>query len=263
MMADIEIAAKWVAEARSVVVLTGAGMSAESSVPTFRDAQTGLWERFEPEHLATEDAFRADPSLVWTWYVWRSMLIDTAVPNAGHTAISAWQKHLAVNNGSLTVATQNVDDLHERGGADDVLHLHGSLHIYRCLECSRPAAFDPRAAGIRAEREFDEDNILEPVACPHCATGILRPGVVWFGEMLPQDAFSSAIHALQQADLVLVVGTSGLVQPAASLPVIGQEAGAKLVEINPVHTELSNTADIYLKSTAAAMMPQLLDELLA
>ncbi|MDN6350941.1 MAG: NAD-dependent deacylase, partial [Yaniella sp.] len=117
MMADIEIAAKWVAEARSVVVLTGAGMSAESSVPTFRDAQTGLWERFEPEHLATEDAFRADPSLVWTWYVWRSMLIDTAVPNAGHTAIGAWQKHLAVNNGSLTVATQNVDDLHERGGA--------------------------------------------------------------------------------------------------------------------------------------------------
>lgn len=233
-MADMQTAAQWITEARSVVVLSGAGMSAESSVPTFRDAQTGLWERFEPQHLATEDAFRTNPALVWTWYVWRAMLVHDAVPNAGHTAIGAWQKHLEDNGGALTVATQNVDDLHERGGADAVLHLHGSLHNYRCLDCNRPVAFNPRDTGIRADQTFHDANLLDPVVCPHCASGILRPGVVWFGEMLPQDAFSWAVEALQTADLVVVVGTSGLVQPAASLPLIGQETGAQIVEINPV-----------------------------
>ncbi|WP_022869220.1 NAD-dependent deacylase [Yaniella halotolerans] len=263
MMSEIEGAANWVAEARSVVVLTGAGMSAESSVPTFRDAQTGLWERFEPEQLATEEAFRANTSLVWSWYVWRSILIDAAEPNAGHEAIGSWQKHLAATGGFLTVATQNVDDLHERGGADGVLHLHGALQNYRCLDCNTPVAYDSRSAAIRPGQEFDDDNLLDPVTCSHCATGVLRPGVVWFGERLPEDVFSSAVHAVQHADLVVVVGTSGLVQPAASLPIIGQEADAKVIEINPVPTGLSNTADVYLQSTAAATLPRVLNRLLA
>lgn len=237
-------------------------MSDESSVPTFRDAQTGLWERFDPERLATEEAFRTDAPMVWSWYVWRSMLIDAAAPNAGHKAIGSWQKHLEATNGSLTVATQNVDDLHERGGADRVLHLHGALQDYRCLDCNKPVRFDPKTVGIDAKHEFSEENLLAPVACPHCVTGILRPGVVWFGEMLPEGAFSSTMSALQKADLVVVVGTSGLVQPAASLPTIGQEAGANVIEVNPVPTDLSHTADIYLQSTAAATMPRLLSQLL-
>ncbi|HIY84853.1 MAG TPA: NAD-dependent deacylase [Candidatus Yaniella excrementavium] len=261
MMTDIDLAANLVLEARSVVVLTGAGVSAESSVPTFRDAQTGLWKRFAPEQLATEEAFRANAPLVWSWYVWRSQLINSAMPNAGHRAIGSWQKYLAALRGSLTVATQNVDDLHERGGAEGVLHLHGALQNFRCLDCNRFAAYDPTTAGIDTAEGFDDDNILDPVACLHCATGILRPGVVWFGEMLPEDAFNSTIHALQRADLVVVVGTSGLVQPAASLPYIGQEAGAQVIEINPVPTDLSDTADIYLQATAAATMPQLLKPL--
>lgn len=261
MTAQLQHAADLVAAARSVVVLSGAGMSAESGVPTFRDAQSGLWERFEPEHLATEEAFRANPAMVWTWYIWRSMLVHSVVPNAGHTFIGQWQQYLASRQGTLTVATQNVDDLHERGGAEDVLHLHGSLHAYRCVDCDRAAAFDPTTTGVTAEQEFQQDTLLSTVACAHCASGILRPGVVWFGEMLPQDAFNATIGALQQADLVVVVGSSGLVQPAASLPFIGREAGAQLLEINPRATDLSETADVYLASTAAVALPKILAQL--
>lgn len=261
MLSEIQRGTALAAEASSVVVLSGAGMSAESGVPTFRDAQSGLWERFEPEHLATEEAFRANPAMVWTWYVWRAMLVKSVAPNAGHDAIGSWQKHLAATEGALTVATQNVDDLHERGGADAVLHLHGSLHNYRCVDCDQAAAFDPSTAGVTAEQEFDEDSVLDPLACTRCVQGVLRPGVVWFGEMLPQGAFNAAIDALGQADLVLVIGSSGLVQPAASLPFIGRDAGAKVIEINPVPTELSDTADVYIASTAAVALPQMLSNL--
>lgn len=260
-MSDMQTAARWAAEAKSVVVLSGAGMSAESSVPTFRDAQTGIWERFSPEDLATEEAFRNHPSMVWTWYVWRAMLVRGALPNAGHEAVGIWQRRLAAKSGSLTVATQNVDDLHERGDASDVLHLHGSLHNFRCLDCGQTVDFDPSQTGVIPGATFDHNNLLTPVACPHCDTGMLRPGVVWFGEMLPECAFDRAVEALRAADLVVVVGTSGLVQPAASLPFIGQEAGARLIEINPVSTALSKTADLYLSSTAAVALPQLLESI--
>lgn len=262
MTPEIQRAAKLATDAQSVVLLSGAGMSAESGVPTFRDAQTGLWERFSPEELATESAFRANPSMVWTWYVWRAMLVNSVEPNAGHTAIGAWQRHLVSRGGSLTVATQNVDDLHERGGARDVLHLHGSLQSYRCLECHSPASFDPASTGVTADQNFDGEDVVPAVSCGRCEHGILRPEVVWFGEMLPQDAFDAAVEALQQADLVVVVGSSGLVQPAASLPLIGREAGAAIVEINPAATELSDSADVYLPSTAAVALPQILTDVL-
>lgn len=262
MISALSAAAKWVGEAQSVVVLSGAGMSAESGVPTFRDAQTGLWQRFEPEHLATEDAFRTNTSMVWTWYVWRAMLVNSVEANAGHKAIASWQSYLAANHGQLTVATQNVDDLHERGGANNVLHLHGSLHNYRCLECHTPAHFDPTSTGVTADQQFDENNVLDAVKCQHCELGVLRPGVVWFGEMLPQDTFDAAIQALKTADLVVVVGTSGLVQPAASLPHIAQDGGTRLMEINPVPTQLSDVADIYLEATAATALPGLLSSIL-
>lgn len=240
MASDFQRAANFVAKAQSVVVLSGAGMSGESGVPTFRDAHTGLWERFEPEQLATEDAFRRNPSMVWTWYVWRAMLVRSVQPNAGHDAIGRWQRMMAQLGGSLHVATQNVDDLHERGGADDVAHLHGSLHTYRCLECGTPAAFDPATTGITANQEFSPVDLVPTVDCQHCQTGILRPGVVWFGEMLPETAFGAAVSALQGADLVVVVGSSGLVQPAASLPLVGRDAGAAVIEINPAMTPLSD-----------------------
>ncbi len=261
MSSHIQRATELVAEAESVVVLTGAGMSAESGVPTFRDAQTGLWQRFAPEQLATEEAFRANPSMVWTWYVWRAMLVDSVDPNAGHHAIGTWQQHLAARDGSLTVATQNVDDLHERGGAQDVLHLHGSLHSYRCLECGTPGTFDPASTGITADQDFDHETFVPTVHCDHCELGVLRPNVVWFGESLPEQAFAAAVSALQQAQLVVVVGSSGLVQPAASLPLIAHEAGASLIEINPAATTLSDTADIYIPSTAAVALPELLADI--
>lgn len=261
MTQAIQQAADLVASSRSVVVLSGAGMSAESGVPTFRDAQTGLWERFSPEELATERAFRADPGLVWTWYIWRWHLVNDVTPNAGHNAIGLWQRHLAETNGSLTVATQNVDDLHERGGATDVLHLHGSLGAFRCIDCHRAAPFSPSTLAVKSTQEFDDESLLKPVACQHCATGVLRPAVVWFGEPLPQDAFETAIDQLHTAELVVVIGSSGLVQPAASLPLIGREAGAKIIEINPSATELSQTADVHIASTAAVALPEVLAEI--
>lgn len=245
-------------DAEAVVVLSGAGMSAESGVPTFRDAQTGLWERFSPEELATESAFRANPSMVWTWYVWRAMLVDSVAPNAGHTVIGAWQQYLTSRGGSLTVATQNVDDLHERAATKDVLHLHGSLRSYRCLDCHSSAQFDPATTGVAADQEFNGDDLVPVVSCQYCDHGILRPEVVWFGEMLPQGAFDAAVEALCRADLVIVVGSSGLVQPAASLPFIGREAGAAIVEINPAATGLSDSADVYVAETAAIALPKIL-----
>lgn len=257
MTPTIHQASTLAANAHSVVVLSGAGMSAESGVPTFRDAQTGLWERFAPEQLATEQAFRADPALVWTWYMWRWHLVQSVAPNAGHIALSSWQQQLAKAHGSLTVATQNVDDLHERGGATGVLHLHGSLHAFRCIDCDRSAHFDPATIVMDPHQDFHDGDLLSPVACDHCPSGLLRPGVVWFGEALPQDAFQTTIEALHHADLVVVIGSSGLVQPAASLPMIGREAGARILEINPVATELSHTADLYLASTAAVALPDL------
>lgn len=261
MTRALKQAVNLVAKARDVVVLTGAGASAESGVPTFRDAQTGLWERFRPEHLATEEAFRSNPAMVWTWYLWRARLVNSVKPNAGHQAIGQWQQYLANAGGRLTVATQNVDDLHERGGANDVLHLHGSLHAYRCLDCGQPVDFDPETTGIMADHEFTEETLVFPTPCGYCAAGVLRPGVVWFGEALPEAAFGTAIDALRHADLVVVVGSSGLVHPAATLPVIGQEAGASIIEINPARTTLTDRAEVYVESTGAVALPQLVEAL--
>lgn len=244
-----------VRDARSVVVLSGAGLSAASGVPTFRDAQTGLWERFDPAQLATEDAFRKNPSLVWTWYVWRWLLVRAVEPNAGHEAVAQWQRKLTASGGQLTVATQNVDDLHERAGAQGVLHLHGSLDSFRCLDCQTPSDYDPRRTGCTAATTFEASMLLDTVSCEHCETGILRPGVVWFGEMLPESAFAAAVTALQDADLVMVIGSSGLVQPAASLPSIGRDAGAKVIEINPAPSGLM--ADLVVAESAAIALPQL------
>lgn len=257
--------AQAVRSAQRVVVLSGAGISAESGVPTFRDAQTGLWERFSPEQLASEDAWWAHPALVWSWYQWRARMVRTCAPNPGHRAVGQWQRALARTGGSLQVVTQNVDDLHERGGAEVLSHLHGSLFEYRCAECGEPADHDPGAAGERqdgaplAGQEEDLENLLltPPPDCEHCADGLLRPGIVWFGEMLSTDALDRAYFALDQCDLAVVVGTSAVVQPAASLPFVALGAGAAVVEVNPEVTEFTSAATWHLSGPAGTVLPAL------
>lgn len=252
-----ETLAEAVQRARHVAVLSGAGISAESGVPTFREVQTGLWEGFSAEDLATAEAFAENPDLVFTWYRWRQALIQQVQPNPGHLSIGQWQRRLQSDGGSLTVSTQNVDDLHERAGTQVLAHLHGSIFAHRCAECGASAVL-PAA---------DYDGFLPPErpdpapVCSECAQGLIRPGVVWFGEMLPAEAFEAAAESIRRADLVLVVGTSGIVQPAASLPLLALERGTPLVEINPEETELSELMDFCLRGSSGAVMPELVNSL--
>jgi len=230
------------------VVLSGAGVSAESGIATFRDAQTGLWQRFRAEELATPEAFRHDPALVWGWYEWRRMQVLRAAPNPAHHAIAA----LAGRMPALTVVTQNVDDLHERAGSRDVVHLHGSLHAPRCSACAEPFALAP---GIPSEPEGGRR--LEPPRCASCGAAV-RPGVVWFGESLPRVAWLRAQRAVEDCELLLTVGTSGLVHPAAGLPALARRAGATVVVINPVPTALDVVAHHVLRGPAGEQLPALL-----
>ena len=237
--------------ARRTAVLTGAGMSAESGIPTFRGAHNSLWERFDPMQLATAEAFRADPALVWGWYVWRMGRVRAAAPHAGHRALAA----LAAARPTALV-TQNVDDLHERAGSVEVVHLHGDLFAHRCFDCARPAPDLPLATAEVPRLR------VEPPRCAHCG-GCIRPGVVWFGEALPDAAWSRALSAVDAADLLLVVGTSGLVHPAAGLPAQAKRRGAVVVEINPEATPISALADVVWRSTAALALPALVAALAA
>lgn len=263
-----------VAAARRPVVLSGAGMSAESGIPTFRDAQTGLWERFSAEQLATEEAFLADPKLVWSWYRWRARMVRARRPNPGHEAVARWQQRLdslpddgastgPVGAPGLVVATQNVDDLHERAGARVLSHLHGSLFEFRCVLCETPADVDlgELDQGVEAgsEEDLEAQRLHTPPRCEVCGEGRLRPGIVWFGEMLPTAAWDRAYDALERCDLCVVVGTSGLVQPAASLPLVALGAGAPVVEVNPDQTELTDAVTHVLRGTAGQVLPALVD----
>lgn len=238
--------------ATRIAVLTGAGMSAESGIPTFRGARNGLWARFDPEALATREAFREDEALVWGWYRWRTALVAQASPHAGHVAIARLQRHLP----EVTVVTQNVDDLHERAGARDVVHLHGSLFSPRCLACGRPhpyEAADPSSA-------LEPSLRVDPPACAHCC-GPIRPGVVWFGEPLPQEAWRRAERAMSDCDALLVVGTSGVVHPAAGLPQVVKHRQRPVIEVNPEPSAISGLADVSWRTSAAQGLPSLADRL--
>lgn len=244
--------------ARHVAVFSGAGISAESGVPTFREVQTGLWERFSAQDLATPEAFEDNPALVHTWYRWRAGLVQQVAPNPGHQALGRWQRHLAAAGGSLSISTQNVDDLHERAGAEVLAHLHGSIAAHRCAECGASAELPPPLYdGADAPTEPED-----PPLCQVCEEGLIRPGVVWFGEALPMEAFDAAADAMRAADLILVVGTSGLVQPAASLPLLGMERGTPLIEINPESTELSDAMHHRLRGRAGQLLPVLVQAVL-
>lgn len=230
------------AQAASVCVLSGAGMSAESGIPTFRDALTGLWSRFDPARLASVEGFRADPALVWDWYAERRAGVRAAQPNAGHHALAAFARR---RPGVLTLVTQNVDDLHQRAGNRDTLRLHGDILQDRWLEpCGM--ACDPAAAS--------------PGRPPRCAAcgGLVRPGVVWFGESLPPGALQHAEHAARRCEVMLVVGTSGAVWPAAGLAAAARRAGAFVAIVNPQPSEIDDEAHACLRGTAATLLPKLL-----
>ncbi|MGD7704793.1 SIR2 family NAD-dependent protein deacylase [Microlunatus sp. Y2014] len=232
--------------ARRVVVLTGAGMSAESGLPTFREAQQGLWAKYDPMTLASPDAFRAEPDVVWAWYAWRREMIQQARPNAGHLALARWAELAEVE-----IVTQNVDDLHERAGSEVLAQLHGSIRALRCFDCARPYTDPIDWPTGQVER-------LPPPRCPAC-DGAIRPGIVWFDEPLPTHDLARAEAASLAADLMLVVGTSGLVYPAAGLPVTARYSGVPVVEINPVETSLSEHLTHRWRVTAAQGLPALVD----
>jgi NAD-dependent deacetylase len=236
-----------VAASGRIAVLTGAGMSAESGIPTFRDARAGLWARHDPMRLASPEGFAADPGLVWRWYAERRAGVRAAEPNAGHRALAAFQR---AHPGRLTVITQNVDDLHQRAGSEDAIRLHGDLLADRWFDACRRHA----RGGNVCDPAWATPG--EPPACAECGNRV-RPGVVWFGEPLPLAAFEAAERAARGCALMLVVGTSGAVQPAAGLAGVARHAGARVVILNPHDNELDGVAHHRLRGTAAALLPRL------
>jgi NAD-dependent deacetylase len=227
------------AAARSVTVLTGAGVSAESGVPTFRDAQTGLWAKFRPEELATPRAFRRNPRLVWEWYEWRRKLLSGAKPNPAHLALADMEAIFP----QFQLVTQNVDGLHQRAGSRKVIELHGNISRTKCFD-----------EGTLVSSWKDTGDV--PPKCPDCG-GLLRPDVVWFEESLPEKEMQLAAHASTHCDVFLSIGTSTVVYPAASLPFEALRTGATVVEVNAEPTPLTTQATYVLAGAAGVMLPQL------
>jgi NAD-dependent deacetylase len=232
----------WVQAAQHLVVLTGAGVSAESGVPTFRDAQTGYWAQFRAEDMATEEGFRRHPQRVWDWYQHRRDLLCGAQPNAAHRALADFERR---HPGRLTLITQNVDGLHQRAGNTGVLCLHGNIFEDRWLDKPRPCC------------HIDHAEPGRPPRCDRCGN-LVRPGVVWFGEALPCAVFKAAEQAAQQCALMLVVGTAGAVFPAAGLAHQARAAGARVVVLNPAPSALDDTAHLVLRGAAGELLPLLL-----
>jgi len=223
-----------------IVAFTGAGISAESHVPTFRGAD-GLWRNYSPERLATAEAFSSDPRLVWEWYDWLRGLIHTAQPNPGHLALTELQRRAPAR---FTLVTQNMDGLHERAGSQDVVKLHGDIWLLRCTECGR--------------EERNEQVPMDPLP-PLCACGgILRPGIVWFGEMLPADQWERAKDAARTADVFMAIGTSASVYPAAGLVQVARQSGARVVIVNPDPTPADDLAEWILRGPSGEILPRLL-----
>jgi len=242
---DAEAAARALARAESILVITGAGMSAESGIPTFRGPD-GLWEGRSVEDVATPEGFARDPAGVWQWYSDRRRNCLQTEPHAGHVALARLEHG---HRAPVTIATQNIDGLHRRAGSGDVIELHGSLFTTRCSKCSHQ---------VPEDRAF----YSEPPTCEYCGAP-MRPGVVWFGEMLPADRLLRAQALSQECDVVLVVGTSAVVQPVASLPLYARHSGATLVEVNPQETPLTPVCHFAFPHAAGEVLPQLVDRALA
>ncbi|MBI4534793.1 MAG: NAD-dependent deacylase [Ignavibacteriae bacterium] len=236
-------------EARRIVALTGAGVSAESGVPTFR-GNDGIWSRFKPEELATVDAFMKNPQLVWEWYAHRKKIIASIQPNAGHVALARMEEMFE----QFVLVTQNIDNLHRRAGSKTVLELHGNIERNYCMKCGSIFANDEvtiQAGAPRCEKKY------EGLSCD----GLVRPDVAWFGELIPEDQWKQSARAAESADVFLSIGTSGVVYPAASLPLIAKRSGAYLVEVNTERTALSDLADEFLEGASGVVLPALCDRL--
>ena len=228
----------------NVAVLTGAGISAESGVPTFRQAQTGLWSQFDPLQLATPQAFQNDPKLVWDWYAWRRKLISESHPNSGHHALADLENYFP----EFTLITQNVDGFHQLAGSKAVIELHGNIFRTKCSQENRLITDPPQTTET-------------PPFGPHCGE-LLRPDVVWFGESLPAEALNKAMRAVNACQVFISIGTSTLIEPAASLPFIALHSGATVLEINPQITPLTPIASYSVRGKAAEVLPKLAAELI-
>lgn len=238
---DIQTARQWLAEASRVAALTGAGISAESGIPTFRGAG-GLWRNFRPEDLATPQAFRRDPKLVWEWYDWRRGLIAQAKPNLGHYALAELEQKLGDR---FVLITQNVDGLHNRAGSQRVLKLHGDIWWTLCTSCD----------DVQSDYRVPLPEL--PPRCQKCG-GMLRPGVVWFGEPLPARTWEQAEEAVRSCEVLIVAGTSAVVYPAASLAPLAQRHGARIIEVNLEETPLSSAADLCLQGPSGEVLPRII-----
>jgi NAD-dependent deacetylase len=246
-IAALQRAAHALRRAEHLIVLTGAGMSKESGIPTFRDALEGLWAQFDPEELATPQAFQRNPRLVWEWYETRRRKVLEVQPHAGHYALAALESRLP----HVVVITQNVDGLHRRAGSTDVIELHGNITQHKCFADCRGAPT------LLALSELVGESV--PPRCPHCGA-YARPNVVWFNEFLPVEALSRARDLCLRADVVLIVGTSGIVQPAASLPYLAKQNGkAFLIDVNPERDEIAPICDLFLQGTAGSVLPRLVE----
>ncbi len=249
-MEELDTVVDALAKAQLVVAATGAGMSKESGIATFREAQEGLWERYNPEELATRQGFQENPARVWGWYNYRRGLIAQRAPHAGHRALAALEELVP----QVIVVTQNIDGFHLDAGSTTVLEVHGNIHRFKCFEQGHPVEID--------EPVSDSQGDLEPPSCPLCGS-LVRPDVVWFGEMLPPDVFQRAEAAGSACDVMLVVGTSGMVQPAASLPLVASAAGATVVEVNVEPSHLTHYVDVFLEGPAGVILPELVARLAA
>lgn len=247
---DLQAAVDALRASQRLVVLTGAGISKESGIPTFRDAQEGLWARFDPQELATPRAFRRNPRLVWDWYAHRRAQVAQCAPNPGHLALVALEDLLP----QVAIITQNTDGLHRAAGSTQVIALHGDMQQNKCFNNCQG---DPTPIDITT---LDWDPASGPPTCPHCG-GWVRPAVVWFEENLPTHALDRALDLSQQADVMLVVGTSGVVQPAASLPYVALDRGATVIEINPAHTPITPLASIHLPGPSGTLLPAIVRRL--
>jgi NAD-dependent deacetylase len=228
-------------KAARVVAFTGAGISAESGVPTFRSAD-GIWKKMRPEELASMDGFLRNPALVWDWYAHRKRIIAEVEPNPGHHALVKMEEHFP----AFAVVTQNIDNLHRRAGSRTVYELHGNIERNYCMKCGT---------------SYANEQVLAMEGVPTCTAcgGNIRPDVVWFGEMLPEDQWELSVRATQSADLFFSIGTSAVVYPAASLPHVARHAGAFLVEVNPEPTPLTPDADEFLQGASGTVLPLVCD----
>lgn len=249
VVVDIESAAEALWAARQIVFFTGAGISAESGIPTFRDKLTGLWATYDPQRLETANAFRTNPALVWGFYLWRRHQAKCALPNAAHLAI----QQIASSGREVSVVTQNIDDLHERAGSLGVVHLHGTLEQPKCFACNR-------WSNLSSEQLSVPTDCLErdPPRCRHC-NGRLRPGVVWFKEDLPPGTWKTTMQLVHSCDVLVSVGTSGVVTPAAEIPEIARAGGAVLIHINVEDVSLGGENELMLIGRATEVMSSLLD----